>query len=199
MFMRQFAPVQFSCVDQFDNAGTSGVQWPPLKIRDENKHGIDQTTIPQERTQGSLHDRPRPRQDIRPLCRPSPQWASAHASLFVDGTGVEVAGRQFKGAQVGYNGQRQYWLHLVVVGGWKSCPDGPRTMATTRLPSSPVELFKLALRVANGLQTDAINEAEQSSCPLSIVLVLLVRSKDEPSDRSGLPAVAIVDAIPLVR
>ena len=125
--------------------------------------------------------------------------SQCHVPVFVDGTGVEVAGRQFKGAQVGYNGQRQYWLHSAFVGGWGSCPDGRRTSTATRLSSSPVELFELALRVARGLQTDAINEAEQAACPLSVVLVLLVRSKDEPSDQPGLPAIAIVDAIPLLR
>ncbi len=134
----------------------------------------------------------------KPLVR---HWrqSQGHVPVFVDGTGVDVAGRQFKGTKVGYSGQRQYWLRSAFVGGWGSCPDGRRTITATRLPSSPVELFELALRVARGLQADAINEAEQAACPLSIVLVLLVRSKDEPSDQSGLPAIVIVDAISLLR
>ena len=41
--------------------------------------------------------------------------------VFVDGTGIEVSGKRFEGAQAGYNGERQYWLHSVFVGGvWVS-------------------------------------------------------------------------------
>ena len=31
-------------------------------------------------------------------------------------TGIEVQGKHFEGAAVGYNGERQYWLHSVFVG-----------------------------------------------------------------------------------
>lgn len=50
-------------------------------------------------------------------CRQS----QGYVPVFVDGTGVEVQGQQFEGAALGYNGQRQYWLHSVFVGGaWVS-------------------------------------------------------------------------------
>ncbi len=38
------------------------------------------------------------------------------APVFVDGTAIEVSGKYFEGAAVGYNGQPQYWLHSVFVG-----------------------------------------------------------------------------------
>ena len=31
----------FSGIVQYDNAGTSGFQWLPLKTQEENQHGID--------------------------------------------------------------------------------------------------------------------------------------------------------------
>ncbi len=37
--------------------------------------------------------------------------------VFVDGSAIEVAGRLFEGAAKGYNGQVQYWLHGVFLGG----------------------------------------------------------------------------------
>ena len=44
-----------------------------------------------------------------------------YVPVFVDGTGIEVQGRQFEKAAKGYNGERQYWLHSVFVGGaWVS-------------------------------------------------------------------------------
>ena len=36
--------------------------------------------------------------------------------VFIDGTGIEVQGKHFEKAAVGYNGERQYWLHSVFVG-----------------------------------------------------------------------------------
>ena len=39
-----------------------------------------------------------------------------YVPVFVDGTGIEVAGRCFEQAGKGYNGERQYWLHSVFVG-----------------------------------------------------------------------------------
>ncbi len=39
-----------------------------------------------------------------------------YVPVFIDGTGIEVQGKQFEGAAVGYNGERQYWLHSVFVG-----------------------------------------------------------------------------------
>lgn len=39
-----------------------------------------------------------------------------YVPVFVDGSGIEVQGRQFEGAQKGYNGELQYWLHAVFVG-----------------------------------------------------------------------------------
>ena len=35
--------------------------------------------------------------------------------MFIDGTGIEVQGKHFEKATVGYNGERQYWLHSVFV------------------------------------------------------------------------------------
>ena len=41
--------------------------------------------------------------------------------VFVDGTEIEVSGRLFKQAHVGYSGNRQYWLHNIFIGGlWVS-------------------------------------------------------------------------------
>lgn len=41
--------------------------------------------------------------------------------LFIDGTGIEVDGELFEGAARGYDGQQQYWLHGVFLGGlWSS-------------------------------------------------------------------------------
>lgn len=37
--------------------------------------------------------------------------------VFVDGSAIEVEGRLFEGAAKGYNGQVQYWLHGVFLGG----------------------------------------------------------------------------------
>ena len=42
--------------------------------------------------------------------------ALGYVPVFIDGTGIEVQGKQFEGAAVGYNGERQYWLHSVFVG-----------------------------------------------------------------------------------
>ncbi len=39
-----------------------------------------------------------------------------YVPVFVDGTGIEVAGRCFEQAGKGYNGERQDWLHSVFVG-----------------------------------------------------------------------------------
>lgn len=35
--------------------------------------------------------------------------------IFADGTAIEVAGEHFQGARVGYNDEKQYWLHSVFV------------------------------------------------------------------------------------
>ena len=44
-----------------------------------------------------------------------------YVPVLVDGTGIEVQGRQFEKAAKGYNGERQYWLHSVFAGGaWVS-------------------------------------------------------------------------------
>ena len=47
--------------------------------------------------------------------------ALGYVPVFVDGTTIEVDGRLFEGARKGYNGEPQYWLHNVFVGGlWAS-------------------------------------------------------------------------------
>lgn len=44
-----------------------------------------------------------------------------YVPVFVDGTAIEVDGRLFEGARKGYNGEPQYWLHNIFVGGlWAS-------------------------------------------------------------------------------
>ena len=44
-----------------------------------------------------------------------------YVPLFIDGTAIEVAGRLFEQAAPGYDGQTQYWLHGVFLGGlWSS-------------------------------------------------------------------------------
>ena len=44
-----------------------------------------------------------------------------YISVFVDGTEIEVDGKLFEQAHVGYSGNRQYWLHNIFVGGlWVS-------------------------------------------------------------------------------
>ena len=44
-----------------------------------------------------------------------------YVPVFIDGTGIEVQGKHFEKAAVGYNGERQYWLHSVFVGrAWAS-------------------------------------------------------------------------------
>jgi len=44
-----------------------------------------------------------------------------YVPLFMDGTGIEVSGRYFEGSAIGYEGENQYWLHGVFVGGlWVS-------------------------------------------------------------------------------
>ena len=44
-----------------------------------------------------------------------------YVPVCVDGTGIEVQGRQFEQAAKGCNGERQYWLHSVFAGGaWVS-------------------------------------------------------------------------------
>jgi len=44
-----------------------------------------------------------------------------YVPVFLDGTAIEVDGDLFEGAAKGYNGERQYWLHNVFVGGlWAS-------------------------------------------------------------------------------
>lgn len=40
-----------------------------------------------------------------------------YVPVFVDGSGIEVSGDCFEGAAEGYNGEEQYWLHNVFVGG----------------------------------------------------------------------------------
>ena len=36
--------------------------------------------------------------------------------VFLDGTEIEVTGRYFEQADVGYSGNRQYWLHNIFIG-----------------------------------------------------------------------------------
>ena len=44
-----------------------------------------------------------------------------YVPVFIDGTGIEMQGKHFEKAAVGYNGERQYWLHSVFVGrAWAS-------------------------------------------------------------------------------
>lgn len=44
-----------------------------------------------------------------------------YVSVFVDGTEIEVLGKLFEKANVGYSGNRQYWLHNIFIGGlWVS-------------------------------------------------------------------------------
>ncbi len=44
-----------------------------------------------------------------------------YVPVFVDGTAIEVDGRLFEHARKGYNGEQQYWLHNVFLGGlWAS-------------------------------------------------------------------------------
>ena len=44
-----------------------------------------------------------------------------YVPVFIDGTAIEVDGRLFEGAAKGYNGEVQYWLHGVFIGGlWVS-------------------------------------------------------------------------------
>ena len=45
----------------------------------------------------------------------------SYVPVFMDGSALEVSGRLFEGAKKGYNGEYQYWLHSVFVGGvWVS-------------------------------------------------------------------------------
>jgi len=45
-----------------------------------------------------------------------------YVPVFVDGSAIEVRGKQFEDAKTGYNAQQQYWLHGVFVGDvWASC------------------------------------------------------------------------------
>lgn len=47
--------------------------------------------------------------------------ARGYVPVFIDGTAIEVDGELFEGAAPGYDGQPQYWLHGVFVGGlWAS-------------------------------------------------------------------------------
>lgn len=39
-----------------------------------------------------------------------------YVPVFIDGGGIEVEGKLFEGARIGYNGQLQYWLHAIFVG-----------------------------------------------------------------------------------
>ena len=43
--------------------------------------------------------------------------AKGFASLFLDGTAIEVDGRLFERAQLNYDGERGYWLHAAFIGG----------------------------------------------------------------------------------
>lgn len=44
-----------------------------------------------------------------------------YVPVFVDGTAIEVDGRLFEHARKGYNGEQQYWLHSLFLGGlWAS-------------------------------------------------------------------------------
>ena len=44
-----------------------------------------------------------------------------YVPVFIDGTGIDGTGKHFEKAAVGYNGDRQYWLHAVFVGlAWAS-------------------------------------------------------------------------------
>ncbi len=47
--------------------------------------------------------------------------SKGYVPVFIDGTAIEVDGRLFEGAAKGYNGEVQYWLHGVFIGGlWVS-------------------------------------------------------------------------------
>ena len=39
-----------------------------------------------------------------------------YLSVFLDGTEIEVTGRHFEQAYVGYSGNKQYWLHNIFIG-----------------------------------------------------------------------------------
>lgn len=44
-----------------------------------------------------------------------------YVPVFIDGTAIEVEGALFEGADIGYDGSLQYWLHSVFIGGlWTS-------------------------------------------------------------------------------
>jgi len=61
------------------------------------------------------------------------QQRQGFVPVFVDGTAIEVSGRYFEGAEVGYNGQTQYWLHSVYVGRvWASQRLHPGGVSVTR-------------------------------------------------------------------
>ena len=56
-----------------------------------------------------------------PLVAKACHQEQGYVSVFIDGTGIEVQGKHFEKAAVGYNGERQYWLHAVFVGrAWAS-------------------------------------------------------------------------------
>lgn len=48
--------------------------------------------------------------------------ADGYIPVFVDGSAIEVSGNNFEFAGVGYNNERQYWLHTVFIARlWASC------------------------------------------------------------------------------
>ena len=42
---------------------------------------------------------------------------NGYVPVFLDGTAVEVTGKNFEKTGVGYNGEEQYWLHNIFIGG----------------------------------------------------------------------------------
>jgi len=47
---------------------------------------------------------------------------NGYIPVFVDGSGIEVSGNNYEEAHVGYNGEKQYWLHTVFIARlWASC------------------------------------------------------------------------------
>ena len=65
---------------------------------------------------GHLSFRRHPRRRLPPAIARHCVATQEHVPVFVDGTGIEVQGHHCEGMARGYNGEKQDWLHSVVVG-----------------------------------------------------------------------------------
>ena len=74
---------------------------------------------------------------VVPLVAKACYREQGYVPVFIDGTGIEVQGKHFEKAAVGYNGERQYSLRAVFVGrAWASARLHGREGGTLRRNSS---------------------------------------------------------------